>query len=367
MQVKPDRIGGSPRRIEDLTKFYQDGSVEVIQIKHTQAADTFTFSDLWRVNAIESKESDSGKKEGVDVFKFLKSWRNHRKDTDSVLLTILTNRKTTEDFANFLSDIAAVNTNTLKWKDFKKKYSTQLKAVETNCSSKPFQDPTELKNFICSLRLINVSEIEGLEKEISDKLTSFGIAHEERVDAFIGRITKIFISNNVNVLPSTVNELLGRLKTGLIQEVLTPSNYVERTELENKILEAIQLKKAKGGFVLLYAPSGSGKTVLLSKLAQKNQDFFPYFCRIRPFEAIKGKSGNSNTDRLKSSWFKADIIQRCYEFGLLPMSVRLDDSDAYIDKTFDEALNILSKKALERKDKKIVIIVFLPFPLAPWP
>ena len=34
IEIKPDRKDGSDRRIEDLTKYYKDGSIEVIQIKH---------------------------------------------------------------------------------------------------------------------------------------------------------------------------------------------------------------------------------------------------------------------------------------------------------------------------------------------
>ena len=357
MQVKPDRKNGPPRRIEDFTKFYSDGSIEVFQIKHTQVNDKFGFSDLWTVNPSPIAPRNSGKREGKNIFKFLKSWRIHRSTTNSVSLTILTNRKPRTDFDSFIKDVKKLRKSTLEWRIFSKRYSKQIKSIKFNCSAAPFSSNVEIKSFLCSLNYKRVSDIDDLEKDISEKLEGLGVIDIDKIDAFIQRITKVFISNNVDVFPSTVNKLINRLKTGLIQEIITPPNYIERTELENKLLEAIQSKKKKGGFVLLFAPPGSGKTVLLSKLAENDPDFFPYFCRIRPLEAMKSKTGYLDNARLKSRWFKTDIIQRCYEFGLLPETVGVTDSEFFIEKVFDRTLKILSDKALERKDKKIVIII----------
>lgn len=359
IQVKPDRKYGPNRRIEDITKFCKDGRVEVVQIKYTGSGRRLGFSELWTAKPSRSitATGQSDRKEGTNIFKFLKSWRVHKTRGKSVLLTISSNRKPTKKLAAFLHDIKKLRSKKLRWKAFCRRYANEIQNIKSNCSQKPFTNQNELKNFVSSLHFRKASDISDVEEKLIAKLRIQGVVDDDGINAFINRIQKNFISNEVEVTSSTVIGLINRLKTGLIQEIVTPSNYIERLDLENKILQAIDSKKREGGFVLLFAPSGSGKTILLSKLAEKNPDFFPYFCRIRPFEAIKGKSGYSNNNRLESSWFKADIIQRCHEFGLLPMSVGIKDNDNFIDKTFDEALKILSQKALERAGKKIVIIV----------
>lgn len=357
LQIKPDRKHGSNRRIEDLTKFYKDGGIEVVQMKHTLVSNThLNFSDLWTV-AIKTPQGRGGRKEGTNIFKFLKSWRFHRKSTPSIMLTLVSNKKPSIKLNAFFKDIRSLQKKKKTWKSISNKYGTQIQSIEANCSQKPFVSKKELREFISALNYKHVSDINDLEKELEEKLKGQGIAEKARVQAFITRVTKKFVSNNIDILPSDVVALIDRVKTGLLQEIAPPINYIQRPELEKKILAAIESRKKEGGFILLFSPSGSGKTVLLSRLAEKNPDFFPYFCRIRPFEAVRNKSGYSNTNRLSSTWFKADIIQRCYEFGLLSTSVSVTDSEDFIDKTFDESLSILSQKAQERPGKKIVIIV----------
>lgn len=354
IEIKPDRKHGSVRRIEDLTKYHVDDSVEIVQIKHTLNQGTrWGFADLWVSNARPTKSSR--RKEGTNIFKFLKSWRDHNRK--NIHLIIASNKIPTDDLNNFLKDIEKVNKKKLSWRNFQTKYSTELQNIEANCSKAPFSDKKELKDFIGTLRFQKLPDIESLEKGLVAKLKKQGVVDSDRVNAFINRVTKTFVSDQVEIFSTHVASLIDRLKTGLIQEIIAPPNYIERPELEKKIIKAIEIKKKNGGFVLLFAPSGSGKTVLLSRLAEKNPDFFPYFCRIRPFEATKNRAGHSNINRLKSSWFKADIIQRCFEFGLLPMSIGINDNEDFIDKTFDEALKKLSEKALQRPGKKIVIIV----------
>jgi len=356
IEIKPDRKHGSVRRIEDLTKYHTDDSVEIVQIKHTLNQGTkWGFADLW-VSNIRPKTS-SRRKEGTNIFKFLKSWRTHKDNGKNVSLIIASNKIPTNALNSLLRDIGRVNKRKLSWRKFQTKYSTELKNIEANCSEEPFSNKKELKDFIGAFRFQKLPDIESLEKRLVVKLKKQGVIDNDRVNAFINRVTKTFVSDQVEIFSTHVASLIDRLKTGLIQEIIAPPNYIERPELEKKIIKAIEIKKKNGGFVLLFAPSGSGKTVLLSRLAEKNPDFFPYFCRIRPFETTKNRAGHSNTNRLKSSWFKADIIQRCFEFGLLPMSIGVNDNEDFIDKTFNEALKKLSEKALQRPGKKIVIIV----------
>lgn len=357
LQIKPDRKHGPSRRIEDLTRFYKNGGVEVVQMKHTLVSTTpLGFSDLWIASVHPSKKK-TGRKEGTNIFKFLKSWRIHRKTTSLVTLTLVSNKRPNTNLSSFFKDIVSLRKNKNKWKSFSEKYKTEIQNIKTNCSQKPFTTDKELREFISALSYSHVAKIDDLEKELEEKLRGQGIAEKVRVHAFINRVTKKFVSDDVDILPSDVVALIDRIKTGLLQEIAAPLNYIQRPDLEKKILAAIESKKEEGGFVLLFSPSGSGKTVLLSRLAEKNPDFFPYFCRIRPFEAIRTKTGYSNANRLSSTWFKADIIQRCYEFGLLPTSVSVTDNEDFIDKTFDESLSILGQKAQERTGKKIVIIV----------
>lgn len=226
IQIKPDRKDGHLRRIEDFTKFYLDGSVEVFQVKHTERKETykFGFGDLWNTNSKQKTPKEPGKKEGVDIFKFLKSWRIHKLKTDSVSLIILTNRKPTNTFANFVKDIDKLRRGELKWRTFSVEYTKQIESIKSNCKSKPFKNYIELKNFLCSLYYREVSGIDDLYQDISKKLKEAGVIDSDRIDAFIHRITKVFVSNNIDVLPSTVNEFINRLKTGLIQEIFTPPN-----------------------------------------------------------------------------------------------------------------------------------------------
>ncbi|MFZ2167687.1 MAG: hypothetical protein WAV50_02330, partial [Minisyncoccia bacterium] len=87
LQIKPDRKHGSDRRIDDLTRFNKDKTTEVVQIKHSLVAGSkLGLSDLWKVNTTPTKAI--GKKEGTNIFKFLKSWRSLRKTgSKKVVLT----------------------------------------------------------------------------------------------------------------------------------------------------------------------------------------------------------------------------------------------------------------------------------------
>lgn len=357
LQIKPDRKYGADRRIDDLTRFNRDNTVEVIQIKHSFVNDTrIGFGDLW----VAKKDSVGGKrKEGTNIFKFLKSWRFHKKNgAKRITLTLVSNKDLNIKAKTFFSSIKKLKTKDISWRDFSKQYAYEIQSIKDNCIKSAFINTNELREFIYSLNYRKVEDINNLHDLLQKKLGNFGITEKEKMDAFINRVTRSFISNDkVDILQSDVVALIGRVKTGLLHEIMTPDNYIPRPELEKKILAAIDLKKNKGGFVFLFSPSGSGKTVLLSRLAEKNPDFLPYFCRIRPFEAVRGKSGYSNINRLSSSWFKVDIIQRCNEFGLVDKTAGIDDDKNYIDKTFDEALAAISKKAISRPGKKIVIIV----------
>lgn len=358
IEIKPDRKYGANRRIEDLTKFHKDSLVEVIQIKHSIDADSkFGFSDLWTAKTRKKNIQKSMRKEGTNIYKFLKSWRTHNHKSKKIKLILASNKTPTNNLNSFLSDIKEINNGNLLWADFQQKYFDQITYIKSNCSRDPFKSEKELQNFITSFQFEKLPSLDKLEDNLADKLKGQGVLSEDRLNAYINRTNKAFISNNIEVLPQRVAELISRLKTGLLQEIVAPENYVERTNLENAILKAIETKKRKGGFVNLYAPSGSGKTVLLSQLSAKSEDFFPYFCRIRPFEAMKGKTGYSNINRLNSKWFKVDIIQRCFEFGLLQMTVGLEDDENFVDKMFDEALQTLSQNAQKRRSKKIVIII----------
>ncbi|MEI6835675.1 MAG: hypothetical protein WCK59_02480 [Candidatus Falkowbacteria bacterium] len=357
LQIKPDRKYGADRRIDDLTRFNRDNTVEVIQIKHSFVNGTrIGFGDLWVVK----KDSVGGKrKEGTNIFKFLKSWRFHKKNgAKQITLTLVSNKDLNTKAKKFFTSIKNLKTKEISWRDFSKQYASEIQSIKDNCIKSTFIDINEIREFISSLNYQKVGDVENLHGLLQEKLADYGITEKEKMDAFINRVTRNFISNNkVDILQSDVVSLIGRVKTGLIHEIMTPNNYISRPELEKKILSAIDLKKNNGGFVFLFSPSGSGKTVLLSRLAEKNPDFLPYFCRIRPFEAVRGKSGYSNINRLSSSWFKVDIIQRCNEFGLVDKTAGIDDDKNYIDKTFDEALTAISKKAISRPGKKIVIIV----------
>ncbi len=358
IEVKPDRKYGAARRIEDLTKFYSDNSVEVVQIKHSiDNGRKIGFGDLWVTKGRQSDNDRTNKFEGKNVFKFLKSWREHKALGKAVTLTLASNRTPNQAFTSFLSDIEKFNTGKLLWSAFQQKYSSEIKAIRSNCNRKPFKNNSELKNFLKSFRFEKLPNWEQLESGLAEKLKNQGVITKDRVEVYIHRTNKTFISNEIEILPQRIVELIDRMKTGLLQEISLPENFVERLEIERKILKEIEAKKRTGGFVYLFAPSGAGKTVLLSRLSSKYSDFFPYFCRIRPFETVKGQSGYSNKNRLNSTWFKVDIIQRCHEFGLLEASVGLNDDEFYIDKMFDEALKTLSEKAQKRPSKKIVIIV----------
>lgn len=354
IQIKPDREDPE-RLIEDMTRFYKDGTIEVIQIKHSLRADRrIGYGDLW-VNNPHSTSSSQG--EGKNIYKFLKSWRIHSRTGKNVKLTLLSNAPLTDDLRKFLQDTKRLGTKELAWREFRQRYADVLRAIERNCSKGPFVDKRELRSFLSSLTYRRAPDIRPLQDQVKESLKKRGVIEEMRVHAYINRVTIKFLDQATEVLSSDVLTFIDLIDTGLIQEITLPDNFISRPGLEDKVLNAIEAKKTHGGFVLLYSPSGSGKTVLLSRLATKNPFFLPYFCRIRPFEVVGEKSGYSNKNRLKSSWFKANIIQRCFEFGLIPSSVGINDSEDYVDKVFDESLNILSKKALERKDKKIVIII----------
>ena len=295
IEVKPDRIYGSKRRIEDLTKYFKDGHVEVIQIKHTLHPNTkFGFADLWTAIPSLNSSIKSQRKEGKNIFKFLKSWREHSKKSKSVFLTIVSNKTPTSGLTVFLNDIRKLRNKKLSWKVFQARYSSEIQSIQSNCSEKPITSQKELQSFLETFRFQKIPDLIGLEKKLGDQLKKQGVVRDEGLNAFINRINKTFVSNQIEVLPLQVLELIDRLNTGLIQEIAAPQNYIERPDLESKIKNAIEAKKKDGGYIFLFAPSGSGKTVLLSRLAEKETDFFPYFCRIRPFEAIKGKTGYSN-------------------------------------------------------------------------
>lgn len=358
LQIKPDRKYGVDRRIDDLTRFNRDKSIEVVQIKHSVVDGTkIGFSDLWISKVSTAKKG--ARKEGTNIFKFLKSWRSHRKTgCKKVTLTLVSNKDLTTKAKKFFAAIASLKIKKLSWRDFNKQYAAEIQIIKNNCSQAKFADAKELKEFVSSLNYRKVGDIDALHDSLEEKIKSHGITEKTKIDAFINRVTRTFISNKkVDILQSDVVPLIERVKTGLLHEIAAPENYVPRPAIEKKILDAIDSKKKDGGFVFLFSPSGSGKTVLLSRLSESNPDFLPYFCRIRPFEAVKGKTGYSNTNRLSGSWFKVDIIQRCNEFGLVDKTAGITDDANYIDKTFDEALSAMSKKALQRSGQKIVIIV----------
>ncbi len=358
IEIKPDRKYGADRRIEDLTKFYSNGDVEVVQIKHSiDNTSKIGFGDLWRINPSKNASNDSPAKEGKDIFKFLKSWRLHNQNSKDVRLVLASNKNPIKELGIFLTDIEKLRQSALSWITFKKQYQKQISSIIENCKKRAFVNDNELYSFIKSIYFEKLPDHFKLEERLNEKLKLYGVLYEERVYAYITRIYNVFISQNIDVLPENVLKLVSRLETGLLHEINIPKNYVKRDDLEIKIKKAIESKKHTGGFIAIYAPSGSGKTVLLSRLSEKNADFIPYLCRIRPFESIKGISGINNKERLSSKWFKVDIIQRCYEFGLIAINAGIEDDDNYIDKTFEEALQMLSQSAQNSQSKKIVIIV----------
>ena len=75
LQIKPDRKYGVDRRIDDLTRFNRDKSIEVVQIKHSIVEDTkIGFSELWIAKTSTTKKG--ARTEGTNIFKFLKSFGN---------------------------------------------------------------------------------------------------------------------------------------------------------------------------------------------------------------------------------------------------------------------------------------------------
>ncbi len=133
LQIKPDRKYGVDRRIDDLTRFNRDKSIEVVQIKHSVVDSTkISFSDLWIAKISTAKKG--ARKEGTNIFKFLKSWRSHRKaGCKKVALTLVSNKDLTAKAKKFFAAVANLNAKKLSWRDFSKQYATEIQIIENNC------------------------------------------------------------------------------------------------------------------------------------------------------------------------------------------------------------------------------------------
>src|SRR3989344_2942938 len=358
VEIKPDRKGGAKRRIEDITRFFEDKSIEVIQLKYTDVvSSSWTYSGLWESKETAKKKSakKNSKYEGTVIFKFLKAWRFHKGQKNKVKLILASNKPLGSDLKKFLSDIKKLNQKKITWSKFSDKYKTELLNIKSNFTKTRLKRG-ELEAFIKSFEFQISTDNDGIESKLKKELGLLGISDNDRVDAFISRTFKKFTQKETIIRKADVLGLIEIIKTSLVHEINTPKNYIQRKAVEVEILKAVNKQKKKGGFVFLFAPSGSGKTVLLSKLTQTNADFLPYLCRIIPFEKIDSNL-NYEKERLSSMWFKVDLIQRFFDLGLTKETVSLKDNEEFINKMFEKTLNQVSESALKRKDKKIVIIV----------
>lgn len=353
IHIKPDRVNGEKRRIEDMTVVFSNGKKHVMQLKYSETANGWSFGDL--VFGERALSNLSANSEGSNIYKFLKSWRYHNCSTNCSLY-LVSNKPLGDELRVFYADLEKLGSKKITWAVFKKKYQARIELIKKNCIKQPFKNDGELKRFLISFKFLRTDYVES-EKELIKVLSILGIQDEDRVYSFITRCTKKFLEDTVVVTSDDVKKLLYLVSTGLIQEIEPPPNYTPRIDLEKQIITTTDKVKATGGFVFLFAPSGAGKTVLLSELTKKYSSIFlPYFCRLRPFDTKK-KKGQYNHERLSSKWFKVDLVQRCYELGLIKTNLDLMLNDSFIDQVFEESLTELSKRALETKDKKIVIIV----------
>lgn len=359
IDLKPDRKDGEDRRIEDLTKFFADGSVEVIQLKHSiKKEDNWTFSGLWETEKnVIKKRGNFSKSEGTIIYKFLKSWRYHNKKTKNIKLFLVSNKECGKELNDFYNDIDNFRNNKIQWGVFYYKYKKELANIKANCEKKPFVRD-ELPKFIKSLYFRKVGDNIAIESGLKDELKERGIYNIDKVEAFIIRVFKAFTTDKISFTKIDVNDFIRITKTELLQRIVKPPNYLERSSLESILYKEIERKKEKGGFIYIFAPSGSGKTTFLSNLAEKNkEDFLPYFCHIRNSDMQENSYGHLPKERLNSKWFKVDIIQRCKDFNLVDETISIDDDEATINILFEKSLEIMSERALKRKSKKIVIIV----------
>jgi len=357
IEIKPDRKHGATRRIEDITKFYEDNSAEVIQLKYSDNPSArWLCSELWLTKeTIQNNRQRNPRYEGSTIFKFFKAWRFHKKRQQKIKLFLVSNKQLGGDLKIFFSDIKKLNKGKTTWKRFSRKYSSELRNIKANFLNTHLKQ-RELEGFIKSLEFNLSKDITYIDSALTNELNSRGVSDKDRIDAFITRTFRKFTQNDIAVRKADVEELLEIIKISLIHKIDTPKNYIERKDLEEKILKAVEKQKAQGGFVFLFAPSGSGKTVLLSNLTQKNEDFIPYLCRIRPFEKV-GSAFNYQKERLSSMWFKVDLIQHFFELGLIKETVSIKDNEDWINVVFERTLKQLSESALKRRNKKIVIIV----------
>ena len=112
VEIKPDRKGGAKRRIEDITRFFEDKSIEVIQLKYTDVvSSSWTYSGLWESKETAKKKSakKNSKYEGTVIFKFLKAWRFNKGQKNKVKLILASNKPLGSDLKKFLSDIKKLN------------------------------------------------------------------------------------------------------------------------------------------------------------------------------------------------------------------------------------------------------------------
>lgn len=357
IELKPDRKYGAKRRIEDLTRFMSDKSIEVVQLKYSDDPNSrWVYSDLWKKKiTIQSKKGKNNRYEGTSIFKFFKSWEHHKGQQKNVKLFLTSNKPLGKDLKKFYGDIQKLRKSKLNWNVFSKQYDNELKNIKANLFGKKLKKG-ELEAFIKSLEFKLSKKITKLDDCLTKELGKRGISDKDRIDAFITRTFRKFTKDEITVRKADVEEMLELVKTGLIHEIDTPKNYIYRKDLEEKILNAVEKKRKKGGFVFLFAPSGSGKTVLLSNLTKKNEDFIPYLCRIRPFEK-SDSTINYQKERLSSKWFKVDLIQRLFELGLIKETVGVKDDENGIDVVFGRILKQVSDSALKRRNKKIVIII----------
>jgi|GEM_PF-3177701 len=358
VEIKPDRKGGAKRRIEDITRFFEDKSIEVIQLKYTDVADSsWTYSGLWDTKETAQKKSikKNSKYEGTVIFKFLKAWRFHKGQKNKIKLILASNKPLGTDLKKFFSDIKKLNQKKITWNKFNVKYKTELLNIKSNFTNTRLK-PNELEAFIKSFEFQISKDIKELDSKLQTEFGILGISDKDRIDAFFARTYRKFTEEKTTFRKADVLSLIEIIKTSLIHEIQTPKNYIQRKSVEAEILKAVNKQKKKGGFVFLFAPSGSGKTVLLSKLTQTDGDFLPYLCRIRPFEKIDSNL-NYEKERLSSMWFKVDLIQRFFDLGLTKETVSLKDNEEFINNMFEKTLNQVSESALKRRGKKIVIIV----------
>ncbi len=357
IEIKPDRKYGAERRIEDITKFADDGSIEIIQLKYSDSpASKWVYSDLWQTKAtIQASGQQNSRYEGTSIFKFLKAWRFHKGQVKNVKLLLSSNKGLGADLVIFYGDIKKLREKGITWRVFSKKYDDELKNIKANFTNSRLKRG-ELEAFIKSLEFHPSKNISDLDTALAKELNGRGISDKDRIDAFITRTFRKFTQDDIGVGKADVEELLEIVKTSLVHAIDIPKNYIQRSVLEEKILQSVEKQKTKGGFVFLFASSGSGKTVLLSNLTQKNDDFLPYLCRIRPFEKVDSLY-NYQKERLSSKWFKTDLIQRFFELGLTKETVSVKDDEDWINVVFERTLKQVSESALKRRNKRIIIIV----------